>query len=62
MCIRDRDISEAMLEVARAKLLRRATLAAGDACRFDPQALLGQPRFDRVMVSYACLLYTSRCV
>ncbi len=47
------DISEAMLEVARAKLLRRATLAAGDACRFDPQALLGQPRFDRVMVSYA---------
>ena len=29
------------------------TLAQGDACDFDPQALFGRARFDRVFISYA---------
>lgn len=52
------DISEAMLEtartsVARAGLGERTMLAQGDACRFDPQTLFGQARFERVFISYA---------
>lgn len=52
------DISEAMLEtartsVAKAGLSDRALLAQGDACRFDPQTLFGQAKFERVFISYA---------
>lgn len=51
------DISEAMLATARANvaaagLSDRITLAQGDAAAFDPVALFGQARFDRVMFSY----------
>lgn len=51
------DISEAMLETARANIERagltdRITLAQGDATRFDPQALFGVARFERVFFSY----------
>ncbi len=52
------DISEAMLEtargcVAKARIGYRVTLAQGDACGFDAQALFGRARFDRVFISYA---------
>jgi len=52
------DISDAMLETARGNILAarmdgRVTLAAGDATAFDPQALFGRRRFDRVFFSYA---------
>ena len=50
------DISDAMLETARASMRKArvgATLAQGDACDFDPQALFGRARFDRVFISYA---------
>lgn len=52
------DISEAMLatarmSVAKAGLADRVMLAKGDACTFDPQALFGRARFDRVFISYA---------
>jgi len=51
------DISEAMLETARAKVVKaglsgRITLAQGDATAFDAQALFGRPAFDRVFQSY----------
>jgi S-adenosylmethionine-diacylgycerolhomoserine-N-methlytransferase len=51
------DISEAMLETARAKvaaagLTGRITLAQGDATAFDAQALFGVASFDRVFQSY----------
>jgi len=51
------DISEAMLETARAKveaagLSDRITLAQGDATAFDAAALFGVARFDRVFQSY----------
>jgi len=51
------DISEAMLETARAKVAKagladRITLAQGDATAFDAQALFGRPVFDRVFQSY----------
>lgn len=51
------DISEAMLETARAKvaaagLSDRITLAQGDATAFDAQALFGITVFDRVFQSY----------
>lgn len=51
------DISEAMLETARAKVAKaglsdRITLAQGDATAFDAQALFGRPAFDRVFQSY----------
>ncbi len=51
------DISEAMLETARAKvaaagLSDRITLAQGDATAFDAQALFGIARFDRIFQSY----------
>lgn len=51
------DISEAMLETARAKvaaagLSDRITLAQGDATAFDAAALFGIDRFDRIFQSY----------
>jgi len=51
------DISEAMLETARAKVAKaglsdRITLAQGDATAFDARALFGRPAFDRVFQSY----------
>ncbi|MEP7005734.1 MAG: class I SAM-dependent methyltransferase [Sphingomonas bacterium] len=51
------DISEAMLETARAKVAKaglsdRITLAQGDATAFDAHALFGRPAFDRVFQSY----------
>ena len=51
------DVSEAMLETARAATARAGLgsirLAQGDATAFDAPALLGRPQFDRVVVSYA---------
>jgi S-adenosylmethionine-diacylgycerolhomoserine-N-methlytransferase len=51
------DISAAMLETARvniakAGLAERITLAQGDATAFDPQAQFSLPHFDRVFFSY----------
>ncbi|MES2289897.1 MAG: class I SAM-dependent methyltransferase [Pseudomonadota bacterium] len=51
------DISEEMLTTARAKvaaagLADRITLKQADATDFDPQALFGIARFDRVFFSY----------
>ncbi|MCV6598396.1 MAG: class I SAM-dependent methyltransferase [Mangrovicoccus sp.] len=53
------DISEQMLVTAQASLSRkgmgaRVQLAQGDACNFDPQALFGVEKFDRIFLSY-CL-------
>ena len=51
------DISEAMLETARAKIARaglsdKIVLAQGDATAFDAQALFGVACFDRIFQSY----------
>ncbi|UYY57906.1 class I SAM-dependent methyltransferase [Sphingomonas sp. S2-65] len=51
------DISEAMLETARASVARhglagRITLAHGDAGKFDTAALFGLAQVDRVFMSY----------
>lgn len=51
------DISEAMLETARANVAKaglsdRITLVQGDATNFDPAALFGIPAADRVFMSY----------
>lgn len=51
------DISEEMLTTARAKVAAagfadRITLKQADATDFDPLALFGQERFDRVFFSY----------
>ncbi|HEX7875970.1 MAG TPA: class I SAM-dependent methyltransferase [Sphingobium sp.] len=52
------DISEEMLDtarkaVAKAGMADRVVLMRGDACGFDPQALFGRARFERVFISYA---------
>ncbi|MFO6448775.1 class I SAM-dependent methyltransferase [Erythrobacter sp. NE805] len=47
------DISAEMLKSARAALRGEASLAQGDACSFMPQALLGEPAFERVVLSYS---------
>ena len=50
------DISEAMLETARASTAKAGVAAAfakGDACEFDAAALFGRGTFDRVFISYA---------
>ena len=47
------DISAEMLKSARATLGDEARLGEGDACTFDPQALLGEPQFDRIVLSYS---------
>lgn len=48
------DISNEMLKSARAALGAEARLAEGDACSFDPAPLLGEPAFERIVLSY-CL-------
>lgn len=47
------DISAEMLKSARAAVGKGARLAEGDACSFDPQALLGEPAFERIVLSYS---------
>jgi S-adenosylmethionine-diacylgycerolhomoserine-N-methlytransferase len=52
------DLSRMMLETAEASLSRRGLsgrveLALGDATDFDPSALLGRDRFDRIFFSYS---------
>ncbi|ODM43383.1 class I SAM-dependent methyltransferase [Cereibacter johrii] len=47
------DISQEMLSSARARLGRRATLALGDATRFEALPLFGTDRFERIVLSYA---------
>lgn len=47
------DISEQMLESARAKLGMRAVLVQGDACGFDAQRSFGVAQFDRIVLSYS---------
>jgi len=47
------DISAEMLKSARAALGGEARLGQGDACAFDPQALLGEPAFERIVLSYS---------
>ena len=52
------DISRAMLQTARASverrgLAKRIKLGEADATRFDPEALFGIGKFDRVFISYA---------
>jgi S-adenosylmethionine-diacylgycerolhomoserine-N-methlytransferase len=51
------DISEAMLETARAKVAKaelsdRITFAQGDATAFDAKSMFGRGEFDRVFQSY----------
>ncbi len=47
------DISAEMLKSARAALGAEAKLGEGDACSFDAGALLGEPQFDRIVLSYS---------
>lgn len=47
------DISAEMLKSARAALGAGARLGEGDACSFDPEALLGEPAFERIVLSYS---------
>ena len=47
------DISSEMLKSARAALGDDARLGEGDACAFDPQTLLGEPAFERIVLSYS---------
>lgn len=47
------DISAEMLKSARAALGDEARLGQGDACAFDPADLLGEPAFDRIVLSYS---------
>jgi S-adenosylmethionine-diacylgycerolhomoserine-N-methlytransferase len=47
------DISAEMLKSARAALGTQARLGEGDACSFEPQILLGEPAFERIVLSYA---------
>lgn len=47
------DISREMLGAAQARLGDGARLALADAGAFDPAALLGTARFDRVVISFA---------
>lgn len=47
------DISEEMLKSARAALGDAARLGHGDACVFDPAALLDEAQFERIVLSYS---------
>lgn len=47
------DISEQMLTTARAKLGADVSLAQGDACQFDANALFDVDGFDHVILSYS---------
>lgn len=58
------DISRNMLATAAASLLRkglshRIMLGHGDATSFDPVSVLGPPRYDRVVLSYAISMIPS---
>lgn len=47
------DISAEMLKSARAALGTEAWLGEGDACSFDSHVLLGEPAFERIVLSYS---------
>ncbi len=47
------DISAEMLKSARAALGDEARLGEGDACAFEPLGLLGEPVFERIVLSYS---------
>ena len=47
------DISAEMLKSARAAVGAEARLGEGDACSFDPQTLLGEAAFERIVLSYS---------
>jgi S-adenosylmethionine-diacylgycerolhomoserine-N-methlytransferase len=47
------DISAELLKSARAAVGAEARLGEGDACAFDPQSLLGEPAFERIVLSYS---------
>ncbi len=52
------DVSEAMLQTARASVARsgfeaRIVLGKGDAAAFDPEAVFGVDGFDRIFISYS---------
>jgi S-adenosylmethionine-diacylgycerolhomoserine-N-methlytransferase len=47
------DISSEMLKSARAALGDEALLGKGDACSFNPAAVLGTPQFERIVLSYS---------
>jgi S-adenosylmethionine-diacylgycerolhomoserine-N-methlytransferase len=47
------DISEEMLKSARANLGSSASLGQGDACSFDALEVLGEAKFDRIVLSYS---------
>lgn len=58
------DISEAMLEKARAEIMRaglahRIELAQADAAQFNAGQLFGRPAFDRVFFSYSLSMIPS---
>ena len=47
------DISEEMLKNARKAVGEDAVLGAGDACAFDSREVLGEERFERIILSYS---------
>jgi S-adenosylmethionine-diacylgycerolhomoserine-N-methlytransferase len=52
------DVSQAMLHSARRRIARsglghRIMVAQADATTFDPAAMFGRPRFERVFISYS---------
>lgn len=47
------DISAEMLKNARKAVGEKAVLSEGDACSFHGTDLLGEPAFDRIVLSYA---------
>ncbi|WP_379921765.1 class I SAM-dependent methyltransferase [Erythrobacter sp. R86502] len=47
------DISAEMLKSARAALGPDVRLGQGDACSFDPQAVVGEAAFERIVLSYS---------
>lgn len=46
-------LKSAQLNIARAGARERTLLGRADATQFDPQALFGEPGFDRVFISYS---------
>ena len=46
-------LKSAQVNIARAGAQDRTLLGRADATRFDPQALFGEPGFDRVFISYS---------
>lgn len=47
------DISAEMLKSAQVTIGGAARLGQGDACNFDPNTLLGEPVFERILLSYS---------